>query len=201
MNRLALLVGMTLVVMGLTACTPKQPDNRKNICEVFRQYPSWYWNAKKSQDKWGVPINVQMAIIYQESRFNAKAKPERGKILWVIPWKRPSTAYGYSQALNQTWDHYQKENGYSKRTSFADATNFIGWYGNMANRKAGIAKNDAYALYLAYHEGIGGYQRGTYLKKQWLINVSKKVQSRANIYQGQLRACESKIKKPWWKLF
>ncbi len=90
---------------------------------------------------------------------------------------------------------------HAKRNDFRDASDFIGWYANQAHRKAGISKYNANALYLAYHEGIGGYQRGTYKSKPWLMNVSKKVESRASLYQTQLRRCESHIKKPWWKLF
>lgn len=187
----------------LSACTPAPPDKPENVCSIFTQYPNWYWAANDTKKKWGVPVSVQMAIIFQESSFNAKAKPPRGKLLWVIPWKRPSTAQGYSQALNNTWVLYQKDTGNydASRNNFKDASDFIGWYAHRAYVKAGISYYNASALYLAYHEGIGNYQNGTYMSKPWLINISKKVQSRANLYQQQLSVCESKIAKPWWKFF
>ncbi len=192
---------LIIVLFFITACTPPPPSQPQNICKIFNQYPNWYWAAKKTKKKWGVPVSVQMAIIFQESGFNGNAKPPRGKLLWVIPWKRPSSAHGYSQALDGTWDHYKRQTGHSgaKRNDFRDASDFIGWYSVQAHRKAGISLYNANALYLAYHEGIGGYQRGTYRSKPWLMNVSKKVESRASLYQRQLSVCESHIKKPWWK--
>ena len=183
----------------LTGCTPPPPRNVDNICDIFDEYPRWYWTAKKVQRQWGVPVNVQMAIIHQESKFNGKAKPNRTKLLWVIPWKRPSSAYGYSQALEATWHDYQiKANKVGSRDEFASACDFIGWYAYQAYQRAHINRHNAYDLYLAYHEGIGGYEKKTYLKKQWLINVSHKVSRRAQKYQVQLKTCEKRFKKKWW---
>lgn len=195
---------LLLLSLFITACVPPPPSQPDNICGIFQQYPNWYWAAKDTQKKWGgPPVAVQMAIIFQESGYHGKAKPPRGKLLWVIPWKRPSTANGYSQALNQTWDNYQTQTGNygASRTDFRDASDFIGWYASTAHRKAGVSYYNAEALYLAYHEGIGGYQRCTYQQKPWLMQVAKKVQVRANMYQRQLSQCEGSIKKPWWKIF
>jgi hypothetical protein len=133
-----------------------------------------------------------MAIIHQESKFNARARPPRRKLLWIIPWKRPSSAYGYTQALHSTWSYYKKNGGgwLASRKSFSDGVDFIGWYANQAYIKARIPRTDAYLLYLAYHEGIGGYQRRTYLRKSWLIQVARKVRMRSQIYAMQLNSCK-----------
>ncbi len=195
---------MGFMLLALTACTPAPPQNPHSICSVFEEYPSWYWAAQDAQKKYGVPIHVQMAIVYQESRFKGKAKPPRTKILWVIPWKRPTSAYGYAQALNGTWDHYKKQSGNTtaSRNNFSDATHFISWYVDQTHRKLGISKYNAYAQYLAFHEGMGGYSRGTYRKKAWLIKVARKVQYRADIFNRQLRACQGQLKKkPWWRFW
>jgi hypothetical protein len=167
------------------------PKNVNNICYIFKQYPKWRSYAKSVERRWRVPVSVQMAIIHQESKFNATAKPERTKLLWVIPWTRPSTAYGYSQALDSTWDMYKKKKGgfFSSRDSFDDAVDFIGWYANQAYVREGISKSDAYSLYLAYHEGITGYKRKTYLRKSWLVSVARKVERRAKLYKSQLDRC------------
>lgn len=193
---LALLAGCTL--------TPTPPHHIENICSIFKQYPDWYWSSQKVRDHWHIPISVLMAIMYQESGFNATAKPPREKLLWIIPWMRPSTAYGYSQALNETWRNYKKNTGKSRasRDAFADAADFIGWYSNQVALKTGVPKANAsaYTMYLAYHEGIQGYLSKTYLRKPWLMNVSREVQHRAWVYQKQLLQCESSLpKKPWWK--
>lgn len=191
-------------LLQLTGCstTPK-PNNIDNICAIFKQYPDWYWATLKSQRRWGVPVEVQMSIMRQESSFNGKAKPPRTKLLWVIPWKRKSDAYGYAQVKDATWSDYKKSAGgfFSSRSNFKDAADFVGWYANNAHRRAGISKSDAYHLYLAYHEGIGGYQRGTYHKKQWLVRVAKRVAVRASTWRGQLQRCQSQFHKPWYDFF
>lgn len=186
---------LTLVLFSflLLSCASRPPSDVNNICRIFKQYPNWYADARDVEQRWRIPIPVQMAIIHQESKFDAKARPPHQKLLWIIPWKRPSSAYGYSQALVMTWKQYKKaHNGgsrWAKRHVFADAVDFIGWYANQANRIAGVSRNDAYTLYLAYHEGIGGYQRKSYLRKPWLVQVARKVKLRSQIYQSQLRGC------------
>ncbi len=193
-----------LLLLLLGGCATPRPDNVNDVCEIFRQYPKWYWATRDVQSRWLVPINVQMAIMHQESRFSAVAKPSRTKLLWIIPWKRPSTAYGYTQALDMTWKHYKKDSGnyFVSRDSFADAADFVGWYGYKAYKRAGISRSDAYNLYLAYHEGIGGFERKTYLKKPWLINVAKKVSRKAWAYKTQLKRCEGSLgRKPWYRIW
>lgn len=172
--------------------TPPPPRDVNNICNVFRENPRWYHHAKDVERRWKVPVPVQMAIIHQESKFNATARPPARKLFGLIPMGRPSTAYGYAQALDGTWEQYRRSNGWfwSSRTDFADGVDFIGWYANQANNRAGIPRSDAYSLYLAYHEGVGGYQRRTYLKKSWLLGVAKKVKARASLYGAQLGQCK-----------
>lgn len=185
---------LILMALLLTACVSKPPRDINNICSIFKEHPRWYEEARDVEHRWKVPVAVQMAIVHQESKFDARAKPSREKLLWVIPWKRPSTAFGYAQALNGTWRHYKQTNGsfFSSRDDFGDGVDFIGWYANMAHVKAGVARADAYSLYLAYHEGVGGYQRKTYLKKSWLRSVAHKVKAKASLYAMQLDACKGK---------
>ncbi|WP_207384280.1 transglycosylase SLT domain-containing protein [Legionella yabuuchiae] len=187
----------------LTGCVSAPPSDVNNICRIFKQYPEWYTDAKTVERRWNVSIPVQMAIIHQESKFNARAKPPRTKLLWIIPWTRPSTAYGYTQALESTWEHYKRKRGgrWASRDDFGDGVDFIGWYATMAHERAGISKHDPYSLYLAYHEGIGGYERKTYLKKPWLIGVAHKVSARAQIYQAQLKQCQDSLRKKGWYKF
>lgn len=187
----------------LVGCVTPPPHHANNICSIFEQYPKWYWAAQKSEKQYGMPISSQMAIMYQESRFQAQVKPPRGKLLWVIPWFRPTSAYGYSQALDETWENYEKNTGESgDRDEFADASRFISWYGNTAHRKLGIPLTNTYAMYLAYHEGMLGYQRGTFKKKPWLMKVAKKVSWHAVKYHRQLEACAADLpQKPWYKFW
>jgi hypothetical protein len=188
----------------LSGCATPPPNDPHNLCDIFRQYPKWYWDTSSVRKRWGTPISVQMAIVYQESSFDAHAQPPREKLLGIIPWKRPTTAYGYSQALKGTWEHYEASTGNnSYRGVFGDAVDFIGWYSDLAYRKAGIPKSDAYHLYLAYHEGISNYLDGTYRKKPAIMNAAHQVQRRARNYKAQLNYCESSLPtQPWyWKFF
>lgn len=194
-----IMISLGLIVL-LSGCVSPPPRDVNNICTIFRQYPKWQREAEDVQKRWHIPIAVQMAIIHQESKFDGKAMPPRKKLFQVIPWSRPSSAYGYAQALHSTWALYKKSTGdfWSSRENFGDAVDFIGWYANQARMKANISPKDPYRLYLAYHEGIGGYQRKTYLQKNWLVQVARKVKTRALIYQSQLTQCSIK-QKMWYK--
>jgi hypothetical protein len=194
---LLFLAGLSLL---LTACVSKPPADVNNVCNIFKQYPRWYRDAKDVERRWKVPVPVQMAIVHQESKFDAQARPSRTKILWIIPWSRPSSAYGYAQALHSTWREYKYSNGniLSSRDDFGDGVDFIGWYANQAHKKAHIPRDDAYSLYLAYHEGVGGYQRQSYLKKPWLINVAHKVSAKSKIYAMQLNQCQARLTTRKW---
>ena len=197
MRIVALVLALLIVLPG---CTTSPPSNTNDVCEIFWEKSGWYEDAADARKKWDSPITVMMAIMHQESRFKATAKPPRKKILGFIPGFRPSNAYGYAQALESTWEGYERSAGRygADRDDFADAIDFIGWYNEQSHRRCGIARNDAYGLYLAYHEGQGGYNRGTYRKKQWLINVARKVQTRAGTYRQQLLACEESLKDDGW---
>ncbi len=194
--RLLLLLPLTLVA----ACTTSPPKDPSNICSIFEEKGGWYDDAADARDEWGSPIPVMMAIMHQESRFKAKAKPPRKKIFGFIPGPRPSDAYGYSQALGSTWKGYKRSAGRygADRDDFGDAIDFIGWYNYQSYKRSGISRSDPYRLYLAYHEGHGGYNRGTYRSKQWLMDVARKVERRAGSYQAQLTRCEESLKDDGW---
>jgi len=70
---------------------------------------------------------------------------------------------------------------------------FLGWYCDLSHRLCGISKRDAYRLYLAFHEGHSGYNRGTWRNKTWLRDVAKKVSRRAVTYSRQLKGCRKKL--------
>ncbi len=196
MMRLLLIV----LLLGVTGCTTSPPSDVNNICSIFREKDDWYGDAVDAKEEWGSPIPVMMAIMYQESRFVAKARPPRKKILGFIPGPRPSDAYGYSQAKKSTWKGYKRSAGNygADRDDFADAIDFIGWYNHQSYKRNRINKADTYRLYLAYHEGHGGYSRTSYKKKGWLMDVARKVERQANTYSGQLKSCEEDLKDKGW---
>lgn len=174
-------------------CATAPPQNPENICNIFQEKPSWHKAAKKTQQKWNVPPQVAMSIIYQESSFRHDAIPPRRYILGFIPWGRVSSAYGYAQAKSDTWADYQEEAGswFSSRSNFSDSMDFIGWYMDKAQKLNGTSKWDAYGQYLNYHEGWTGYRRRSYDKKAWLKQVANKVQARAERFGAQYQYCKS----------
>ena len=183
--------------LAISACSTLPPDRVDNLCAIFREKGDWYEDAADARDRWGGTIPVMMAIMYQESRFQADARPPRRRMLGFIPGLRPSSAYGYSQAKKETWKEYKRDAGDfgADRDDFADAIDFIGWYNARSTQRNSISPYDAYGLYLAYHEGHGGYSRSTYLEKPWLLNVARKVEARATSYQAQLAACQAELER------
>ncbi len=190
---------LSILLAGLVACSSDPPRNLSDSCQIFEDKSGWYRSALKAYERWGVPVHIQLAIIYQESSFVHDAKPPRDRLLWVIPWGRISSAYGYAQAKDSTWDWYIEKTGNrgADRDDFGDAVDFIAWYGNMTHQQLGISKWDAYNQYLAYHEGHGGYKRKTYNAKPWLQQVARKVDTRAKNYHTQLTRCANNLDKGW----
>lgn len=192
MKKAWLAVWLSVIFLAGCVSTPTQTDD---ACAVFDQrggwFNNWYKYAKKAEKEYGVPVHVIMATIYKESGFNAKAKPPRKKLLGFIPWRRPSTAYGYPQALDSTWKWYQQQTkrGGADRDDFQDAVRFVAWYHNQSHLKNGIPRNDAYRLYLAYYSGHGGYSRGTWQNNTWLKSAARKVADMSARYQQQLQRC------------
>lgn len=188
---------LIFTVLMLSNCATSPPRNINNSCDILREKSGWYKALKASEKRYGTPIHVQLAIIKHESSFKYDAKPKRDYILGVIPWFRRSSAYGYAQVKDKTWEWYQEKTGNwtADRDDFEDAVDFIGWYTSVTQRTLGISKWDAYNQYLAYHEGHGGYKRGTYKKKAWLMKVARRVEHSAKEYRAQLMGCEKDLDK------
>jgi hypothetical protein len=167
------------------------PRELDNACSILNQRPSYYRAFREAERNWGVPIAVQMAIMYQESKFIGNARTPHQFALGVIPMGRQSSAYGYSQALDGTWAEYQQDQGArrAQRDDIGDATDFMGWYIRDSHEMLGIALNDTRNQYLAYHEGRTGYRRGSYNDKAWLVRIAGQLEERAVMYDAQLRSC------------
>lgn len=184
----AVAYGFLLIV----SCTTAPPRNVNDACSIFAEYGDWFAGAKAASRRWDVPMPVLLAIIHQESAFRADARPPRTWTLGIIPGPRPSSAFGYSQALDGTWERYVAATGKrgADRDEFADAVDFVGWYVDQTAQINRIAKSDAYNQYLAYHEGQGGFAKGTHLKKAWLVERARGVRRQADRYRAQLARCE-----------
>ncbi len=167
------------------------PRNLDDACSILQQRPGYLRAFRAAERKWGVPVHVQMASMYQESKFQSDIQTPFRYTLGVIPIGRQSSAYGYSQALNGTWEEYQtnQRKFRARRNDINDAADFMGWYMAESNRSLGISLADARNQYLAYHEGRTGFSRGSYNSKAWLLRVADEVAARSVLYQRQLASC------------
>ena len=183
------------VLLLLVACTTAPPRNVNDACAIFAEYGDWFADAKTASRRWSVPLPVLLAIIHQESAFQADAQPPRTWYLGFIPGTRPSSAYGYSQALDGTWERYIAATGNrgADRDEFEDAVDFIGWYISETSRRNRVARNNAYNQYLAYHEGQDGFAKGSYRQKPWLMKRARQVRQQADRYRAQLNRCEPRL--------
>ena len=167
------------------------PQNLDDACAIVRERPKYLSAMRRTEARWGVPVYVQMAVIHQESKFIGDAKTPFRYTLGIIPMGRQSSAYGYAQALDDTWEEYKRDtrNRGADRRDIHDATDFMGWYMNQTRRALGIPVYDIYNQYLAYHEGRGGYARKTYRGKPWLMSVANSMSARSEKYRAQLVSC------------
>jgi hypothetical protein len=181
---------LTLFVGACAHLPPRQLDD---LCGLFAEKPEWHQAAERSRARWGVAPSISMAILHQESRFRAKARPGWRMALGFVPIGPASSAYGYGQVQDAAWSDYRDRTGnrHAQRDDFADVIDFVGFYSDVLARSSGIPKHDAFHLYLGYHEGPTGYQRRSFDQKPWLFGVARKVAERAALYEGQSAGC------PW----
>ena len=184
----------------INACS-SIPSNTSNSCSIFNERYFWYKHAKKSEQKWGTPIYLQLAIIKMESDFDWLAKPPRQKLFKIVPYKRPSSSFGYSQAIKGTWKQYKLETGnkFATRTRFKDSVDFIGWYTNKTEKILNVSKNDAFNQYIAYHEGWGNYKN--YKNNKKVIGLANKVAKQSTIYKKQLSNCRNSLSTSKYIIF
>ena len=184
-------IGLLAVLAGCASA----PNRIDNVCSIFDQRDGWFDNwrsaAAAAEAKYSIPVPVLMATIRKESGFQRNAKPPRTQLLGFIPWSRSSSAYGYSQALDGTWLEYQKSTGnyMARRTQFADAVDFVGWYHDRSAKALGIARNDTFRLYLAYYSGWTAYQRGDWQSNVGIQSYARETDQMARSYASQLQAC------------
>ncbi len=185
-------------VMLLASCSGagnfSAPRNLDDACSIVSERPEYLRAFRAVERKYGVPVPSLMAIIYQESKFIGNNRTPHRYALGVIPVGRQSSAFGYSQALDGTWEEYQDGPGgrRARRDDIGDATDFMGWYMVQTVEETGVPINDTRNQYLAYHDGRTGFKRGTWRSKSWLIRIAGEVEARAVMYDQQLRSCRKR---------
>ena len=191
-----------IIFFFIVSCSsvPKYPQN---ACKIFGEKYFWYKHTKKSSETYGVPTYVILAFINKESGFNRFAKPKRSKLFKIIPYKRPSSSFGYSQAVKKTWELYKTEtdNPLALRTRFKDSVMFIGWYISKTKKINNIPVDDSYRQYLNYYLGWGNYAKEVYKTDKKAIIFAKSVQKQSNIYKSQLRECQKSLDRKKYIIF
>ena len=165
--------------------------SQDDACSILESKRSWKRAVSKTYKKWNVSPGMQLSFILTESNFRSRAKTDKKYIFGFFPTGRLSSAFGYAQVIDSTWEDYQKKTGnrFSSRTNFSDSVDFIGWYANETTRKLNVPPGDVFNQYLAYHQGHRGYKRGDYKKKPNLIAAAKRTESNAGKYNKQLKNC------------
>ena len=191
------------IVFFLIASCSSVPKYPANACKIFGERYLWYKHAKKSSETYGAPIHIILAFVNKESGFNRWAKPKRKKLFKIVPYKRPSSSFGYSQAVKKTWELYKTEtnNPLALRTRFKDSVMFIGWYIKKTNQINKIPIDDSYRQYLNYYLGWGNYSKKVYNKDKKAIILAEAVQKQSNIYKKQLKKCKKKLDRKKYFIF
>ena len=191
-----------VIFLFINSCSsiPKYPTN---ACKIFGEKYLWYKNIKKSSEIYGAPVYIILAFVNKESGFNRWAKPKRNKLFKIIPYKRPSSSFGFSQAIKKTWELYKTEtdNPLALRTRFKDSVMFIGWDINKTNKINKIPFNDPYRQYLNYYLGWGNYKNKTYKTDKNAIIYAKSVEKQSTIYKNQLKECQKSLNRNKYIIF
>jgi len=192
---------LLILLFFVTACS-SIPKNTQNSCAIFEERYLWYKHSKAAYEKYGAPIHLQLAFIKKESDFNWLAKPPRTKLFKVIPFKRPSSSFGYSQSIDSTWKIYKKEtnNPLATRMRFRDSVFFISWYINKTSKIHKISKKDAFRQYIFYYKGFRGDYKN-HLKDKKAVIYAKSVKDMANKYRKQLTLCKKNLDKNKYIIF
>ena len=192
-----------LIIFFFAASCSSVPRYPQNACKIFGENYLWYKSAKKSSETYGAPVHIILAFVNKESGFNRWARPKRTKLFKVVPYKRPSSSLGYSQAVKKTWELYKTETGnpLALRTRFKDSVMFIGWYIGKTNKINKIPLNDTYRQYLNYYLGWGNYAQKSYKTDKKAIIFAKSVEKQSKIYKNQLKECQKSLDKKKYIIF
>lgn len=195
---------LVLCALGLTGCASLPPTNPHDACNIFSENLGWYRAAVDAEDRWSLPPEVALSFVYRESSYQSNARPPRRYLLGVIPWRRTSDAFGYAQITDAAWEDYLTDMGrgwLAARNNFSDALDFIGWYNDRSHRVLGIEKDDAYHLYIAYYEGLGGYRSGAWRANNDVKRYAQEVRERTTLHATQLAGCKNRLKTRPWQIF
>jgi hypothetical protein len=172
------LVALMALIAGPTTALAQTAD----ACGLLARNSGWSDSLKAAQANWRVTPGTVLAILDQESRFNASARGVGAA------GANPVRNFGYAQANLGTWNWYLRETGKASgsRTDFGLSADFVGWHFATMERRIGAPRSDVVSHYLAYKMGEGGYKRGAPASARAIAN---RIASRARGFDGQLAGC------------
>jgi hypothetical protein len=153
-----------------------------DMCALLARNPTWADSLKASQTRWQVAPGTILAIIDQESRFNANARGLGAS------GANPMRNFGYAQANLQTWNWFLRDSGKGNgsRSDFDASADFVGWHFATMERRISAPRSNVSAHYLVYKMGEGGYKRGAPASARALAS---RIAARARYIDTQLSGC------------
>ena len=144
-----------------------------------------------AEQKYGVPVPVLMATVRKESGF--KTTPSRHAPSCSASF--PGPASPAPTAIRRRWTAHgrntRRETGNfaARRTNFADAVDFVGWYHAKTADTYGVARNDTFSLYLAYYARLDRPMAAATGGQCRLAALCPRHRKMARDYAEQLRQC------------
>ena len=68
MKKISLIILASLFLTACSGLRTEPPHNLDNACSIKKERKSWYRSMVRAERRWGVPVPVMMASIYQESK-------------------------------------------------------------------------------------------------------------------------------------
>ena len=86
MKKISLIIMASLFLTACSGLRTDPPHNLDNACSIKKERKSWYRSMVRAERRWGVPVPVMMASIYQESKFTGTAKRHTNGNLKLFLW-------------------------------------------------------------------------------------------------------------------
>ena len=83
---------LLVFISGCGSTNYSAPRDLDNACSIVSQRPNYLDAMQRTEARWGVPVPVQMATIYQESKFIGNARTPHQYARGVIPMGRQASA-------------------------------------------------------------------------------------------------------------
>ena len=85
MSRILCVMILALSVASCGGGYSTPPRNLDDACSIATERPQYVKAFRATERRWGVPVAVQMATIYHESRFRGDARTPYRYALGIIP--------------------------------------------------------------------------------------------------------------------